>query len=69
MTENNIILQADTDDVKLREKASCGVDERGVARSVGDSWKEDCNRCRCLESGVPGCTRRFCGLVPVLGKH
>jgi len=65
VTENDTTLQPGMGDIKTREKASCGLDEQGVARTVGDSWKEDCNQCRCLESGVPGCTRRFCGSNPV----
>lgn len=40
----------------------CGSDERGVQRQVGDTWKEDCNTCRCTDNLVPGCTRRFCGV-------
>jgi len=63
--ENDTTLKPGMGDIKTREKASCGVDEKGVARTAGDSWKEDCNQCRCLESGVPGCTRRFCGSNPV----
>jgi len=39
----------------------CGVDSSGVSRQPGDSWKEDCNRCRCLTAGIPGCTKKFCG--------
>jgi len=39
----------------------CGQDERGVSRQPGDNWKEDCNRCRCLTAGIPGCTKKFCG--------
>merc|ERR1712013_23678 len=39
----------------------CGVNRDGVSRQVGDSWSHDgCNKCRCLPSGVPGCTRRIC---------
>merc|ERR1719500_2408161 len=38
----------------------CGVDEKGALRQPGESWQEDCNRCRCLASGVPACTRRIC---------
>merc|ERR1711963_919477 len=26
----------------------------------GDSWKEECNNCRCTSTGVPVCTLRFC---------
>merc|ERR1712212_563300 len=32
----------------------------GNPRSVGDSWKEECNNCRCTSTGVPVCTLRFC---------
>ena len=39
----------------------CGSDERGVARVAGDTWQEDCNRCKCTDKLVPGCTKRFCG--------
>jgi len=39
----------------------CGEDAEGVSRQPGDSWQEDCNRCRCLATGVKGCTRRWCG--------
>jgi len=42
----------------------CGSDERGVPRVVGDTWQEDCNRCRCTDNLVPGCTKRFCGAFP-----
>jgi len=42
----------------------CGTDERGVTRQAGDTWKEDCNRCRCTERLIPGCTKRFCGAFP-----
>jgi len=44
----------------------CGVNERGVLRQPGDNWQEDCNRCRCLAAGVPGCTKKFCGGFPSL---
>eukprot|EP00090_Calanus_glacialis_P041245 TRINITY_DN7257_c0_g1_i1.p1 TRINITY_DN7257_c0_g1~~TRINITY_DN7257_c0_g1_i1.p1 ORF type:complete len:285 (-),score=91.12 TRINITY_DN7257_c0_g1_i1:50-904(-) len=44
----------------------CGEDERGILRQPGDSWQEDCNRCRCLAAGVPGCTKKFCGGFPSL---
>merc|ERR1712002_362426 len=43
------------------EGGSCGEDDEGLSRQPGDSWQEDCNRCRCLASGVKGCTRKFCG--------
>jgi len=42
----------------------CGSDERGVARVAGDTWQEDCNRCRCTDNLLPGCTKRFCGAFP-----
>jgi len=45
---------------------ACGEDEAGVSRKPGDSWQEDCNRCRCLTSGIPGCTRKLCGVLPSL---
>jgi len=45
---------------------ACGEDETGVSRKPGDSWQEDCNRCRCLMSGIPGCTKKFCGGIPNL---
>jgi len=44
----------------------CGVDERGVLRQPGDNWQEDCNRCRCLTAGIPGCTKKFCGSFPTI---
>jgi len=47
----------------LREN-KCGSDERGVARVAGDTWQEDCNRCKCTEELLPGCTKRFCGVFP-----
>ena len=46
----------------------CGVDERGIARQPGDNWREDCNRCRCLTAGIPGCTKKFCGGFPTICK-
>jgi len=51
--------------VRARPQSSgsggCGVNRDGVSRQVGDSWSQDgCNNCRCLPSGVPGCTRRIC---------
>merc|ERR1711915_201731 len=57
-------LQPDTADIKTREQESCGVDEQGEVRKPGDNWQEECNRCRCLPSGVPGCTKKLCGSVP-----
>ena len=50
-------------------KSGCGVDELGVARKSGDSWQEECNRCRCLPSGVPGCTKKLCGSVLGFGNQ
>lgn len=42
-------------------EGGCGIDREGVRRQVGDSWSPDgCNNCRCLPSGIPGCTRRIC---------
>lgn len=40
----------------------CGSNERGAPRQAGDTWMEECNRCRCTERLVPGCTRKFCNL-------
>jgi len=41
----------------------CGVDvTSGKERRVGDQWTEECNTCRCLNSGVPACTKRICSL-------
>ena len=48
--------------------ASCGVDDEGRARLPGDTWRDDCNRCRCLSSGIPGCTKKLCGSFPVISK-
>jgi len=42
----------------------CGSDERGIARVAGDTWQEDCNRCKCTDNLLPGCTKRFCGAFP-----
>jgi len=39
----------------------CGTDERGTVRQAGDTWQQDCNRCRCTDNLLPGCTKRFCG--------
>eukprot|EP00092_Neocalanus_flemingeri_P064838 GFUD01078744.1.p1 GENE.GFUD01078744.1~~GFUD01078744.1.p1 ORF type:complete len:326 (-),score=81.75 GFUD01078744.1:41-1018(-) len=47
-------------------ETGCGQDERGVSRKPGDRWQEDCNRCRCLTAGIPGCTKKFCGDFPSL---
>merc|ERR1719233_517020 len=39
----------------------CGTDMKtGDERQPGDRWMEACNRCRCLPSQVPACTRRLC---------
>jgi len=40
----------------------CGTNERGAPRQAGDTWMDQCNRCRCTERLVPGCTRRFCNI-------
>lgn len=40
----------------------CGTNERGAPRQAGDTWMDKCNRCRCTERLVPGCTRRFCNI-------
>jgi len=42
----------------------CGTNERGFARQAGDTWQEECNRCRCTDNLLPGCTKRFCGPFP-----
>jgi len=44
----------------------CGVGEGGEERVPGESWQEDCNRCRCLSSGIPACTKKLC-TVPAIG--
>merc|ERR1719430_1612752 len=31
-----------------------------MMRDVGDEWKEECNRCKCTESGRPVCTKKLC---------
>merc|ERR1711892_1326765 len=51
-----------------QSQSGCGADERGAPRQPGDNWQEACNRCRCLASGRPGCTRKFCGDFPSLGR-
>merc|ERR1711915_360201 len=51
-----------------QSKTGCGVNERGVVRRPGDIWNERCNQCRCLRSGVPGCTRKFCESNPGQNK-
>merc|ERR1712013_628706 len=61
-----VLLGTLTVTVRARPQSSgsgggCGVSRDGVSRQVGDSWSQDgCNNCRCLPSGVPGCTRRIC---------
>merc|ERR1712013_714742 len=61
-----VLLGTLTVTVRARPQSSgsgggCGVSRDGVSRQVGDSWSQDgCNKCRCLPSGVPGCTRRIC---------
>lgn len=42
----------------------CGTNERGSPRQAGETWQEDCNRCRCTDNLLPGCTKRFCAPVP-----
>merc|ERR1711915_820536 len=51
-----------------QSKSGCGRNERGVLRKPGDIWDEQCNQCRCLNSGVPGCTRKFCESNPGSGQ-
>merc|ERR1712008_120507 len=51
-----------------QSQSGCGADDRGALRKPGDSWQEACNRCRCLASGRPGCTRKFCGDFPSLAE-
>merc|ERR1711892_349413 len=51
-----------------QSQSGCGADDRGALRKPGDSWQETCNRCRCLASGRPGCTRKFCGDFPSLAE-
>ena len=36
------------------------LDNDGRERKVGESWKENCNICRCAHGGVKGCTRSSC---------
>ena len=36
------------------------VDKDGKQREVGESWKETCNICRCIQGGEKGCTRSSC---------
>jgi len=38
---------------------SCN-DTSGNRREVGESWKDDCNTCRCGNTGLALCTHRFC---------
>ena len=63
-----LVLLVSTSVAFPQAKSGCGTNERGVARKPGDNWQEQCNRCRCLESGVPGCTKKFCGSIPGLCK-
>merc|ERR1712008_647722 len=51
-----------------QSQSGCGADERGALRQPGDNWQEASNRCRCLASGRPGCTRKFCGDFPSLAE-
>jgi len=46
----------------------CGTNERGLPRVAGDTWMEDCNRCRCTENLLPGCTKRFCNIPGLTGE-
>merc|ERR1711892_67988 len=50
---------------KEQEEAStneCGKElSTGSARKIGDSWLDDCNRCRCLKGFKPACTKKLCG--------
>merc|ERR1712236_107307 len=43
----------------------CGEESAGVSRKPGDSWQEDCNRCRCLSSGFLGVQRSSVELYQV----
>jgi len=36
------------------------TDKAGGRKEVGQSWKEDCNNCRCGTNGKSLCTLRFC---------
>jgi len=54
---------------KAFEESSCGTDpDTGLQRQPGDSWKEDCNRCRCLPNLEKGCTKRLCQ-EPIFSKE
>jgi len=46
----------------------CGTNDRGLPRVAGDTWMEDCNRCRCTENLLPGCTKRFCNIPGLSGE-
>merc|ERR1711915_100215 len=59
-----LTLVATTATAFPQSKSGCGRNERGVLRKPGDIWDEQCNQCRCLNSGVPGCTRKFCESNP-----
>merc|ERR1712198_240734 len=39
-----------------------------MGRVAGDTWMEDCNRCRCTENLLPGCTKRFCNIPGLTGE-
>merc|ERR1712130_522528 len=41
------------------EEVSGCLDSEGTRREEGDSWDEDCNRCRCTKSGS-SCTKKLC---------
>jgi len=44
-----------------QQQNRCGLNQFGMTRQPGDTWDEECNKCKCLDTGVPGCTRKFCG--------
>ena len=54
--------------MSLIETNLCGTNERGLPRVAGDTWMEDCNRCRCTENLLPGCTKRFCNIPGLTGE-
>merc|ERR1719367_2660779 len=41
------------------EEVSGCLDSEGTRREEGDSWDEDCNRCRCTNTGS-SCTKKLC---------
>jgi len=47
------------------EEVSGCLDSEGTRREEGDSWEEDCNRCRCTNSGS-SCTKRLCNFAAPL---